>query len=254
MSRLLICSESETILARVERICSSIGWDAERSGFDLSVHKRIAAKEADAVLFDLSIDPDSAERVVKTVTDALPFFPLLFLYSGVLPTPAEGTGFVYSIAPERLDQLEHVLISLSCAGFPASEIPPWRDDVQTPVPRVLIVDDDSNLAYELGHLLRAVEQYDVEVANSGFEAGALLHGFKPDVAIIDISLGDMDGREVCTFLRTHERFRDTKIIAVSGYYQPDEAEDAPACFDSFMPKPLSVQDLLGHVRAFLSAE
>jgi len=251
MSRLFLSTESDTIMAGVRRVCANAGWDVECGPLDITVFSRVAEREVDALLVALPEDGEKAIQIVSTLTVSLDFFPLLFLCSGEVPGVGERSGFVYRISPERLDELEHVLISLSCAGFHRSDAAVTPPRASGSVPRVLVVDDDPDLCHQLGHWLRVLEEFDVQIAHSGFEAGAFLQNFCPDVAVVDIMLGDMDGRDVCTFIRAQERLGHTRILAVSGVVLPEEMEERQELFDLFLAKPFGMGELMRCLRGLL---
>ncbi len=62
--------------------------------------------------------------------------------------------------------------------------------------RVLIVDDDANVARVIARVFRKAS-FEVSVANNGEEALSLLHEGAYDAMISDINMPRMDGRELC---------------------------------------------------------
>jgi two-component system CheB/CheR fusion protein len=110
--------------------------------------------------------------------------------------------------------------------------------------RVLIVDDNRDLADSMALLLSA-EGHEVQVTYDGRSTLDRVREFVPRVALIDVSLPDMDGIEVARRLRQNERLRDTRIIAVSGYSDHDLARwHGDNHFDGHLTKPVDVQQLL----------
>jgi len=65
--------------------------------------------------------------------------------------------------------------------------------------RILVVDDEKNITSLISRVLEKERNLKIDVANSGFKAGAKLTEFKPDIVILDIILGDIDGK----FCRIH---------------------------------------------------
>ncbi|MGZ8255656.1 MAG: PAS domain S-box protein [Burkholderiaceae bacterium] len=115
--------------------------------------------------------------------------------------------------------------------------------------KVLIVDDNRDGADSLamtltalGHLVRV--EYDGRL---GVEAAA---AWKPDIALLDIGLPGINGYEVARSLRLAEATRDTVLVAVTGWGQPeDRRRSAQAGFDHHLVKPV---DPL-HLRVLLNA-
>ncbi len=111
--------------------------------------------------------------------------------------------------------------------------------------RVLVVDDNVDAALLLTDLL-AGSGYEVRTAHDGAAALALLDGFTPDVAILDIGLPDMTGHELARRLR--ERAEHTRLIALSGYGQQEDRKQSEAAgFDLHMVKPVQLQRLMAAV-------
>jgi CheY-like chemotaxis protein len=68
---------------------------------------------------------------------------------------------------------------------------------------------------------------------------------KPDVVICDLGLPDLDGYEVGRTLRADESLRSTRLIALSGYAQPEDIERArEAGFEAHLPKPAPLERLV----------
>ena len=68
---------------------------------------------------------------------------------------------------------------------------------------------------------------------------------KPDVVFCDIGLPDLDGYGVARALRADEQLRSIRLIAVSGYAQPEDEERAKqAGFDAHLAKPSSIEEVI----------
>jgi CheY-like chemotaxis protein len=74
---------------------------------------------------------------------------------------------------------------------------------------------------------------------------ALARELRPDVVLCDIGLPDLDGYEVARALRREEALRGTRLVALSGYAQPEDRERARAAgFDAHLAKPPETAALL----------
>ena len=82
--------------------------------------------------------------------------------------------------------------------------------------RVLIVDDEPAAVDALSEMLDARGNYEVQTAVNGFDAGMLAERFGPLVILLDLMLGDVDGRDVCANIKQNPALAATKVIAVSG--------------------------------------
>ncbi len=109
--------------------------------------------------------------------------------------------------------------------------------------KVLIVDDNTLVAYTLGLMLEEIG-HQFEMIHDGREALAAAATFSPDVILLDIGLPGMDGYEVCRALRKDQRFAKIPIIAQSGWGQSrDKLLASEAGFDHHLTKPVALADL-----------
>jgi CheY-like chemotaxis protein len=110
--------------------------------------------------------------------------------------------------------------------------------------RVLLVDDHVESVVSVGRLLRA-QGYHVQAALSGSEAVSSAAAFRPDVALIDLSLPVLDGFAVAKELRAMPATKGTFLIALTGWDSDDVVARARAAgFDRHMVKPLSLDAML----------
>jgi two-component system, NarL family, nitrate/nitrite response regulator NarL len=101
--------------------------------------------------------------------------------------------------------------------------------------RTLIVDDNEDFLDSASRLLSGQGLEVVGVATTGAEAVRLVQTLGPDVALVDVELGDEDGLEVTRRLAAEAR--GTRIILISTYSENELAEliaDSPAV--GFLPK------------------
>jgi CheY-like chemotaxis protein len=111
--------------------------------------------------------------------------------------------------------------------------------------RILIVDDEGEIVEMLRDLLSQQPTYDVQVARNGFEAGLSAEKLKPHVILLDINLGDINGRDVCKAIRMNPDLQMTKVVAMSGHLTEDEGKALQKeGFDGFLKKPFSMQQVV----------
>src|ERR1043165_195624 len=70
--------------------------------------------------------------------------------------------------------------------------------------RVLIVDDEKEIVEVMERILTEQTSYEVKTALSGFQAGMECERFKPHVILLDIHLGEGDGRQFADMVRKNE--------------------------------------------------
>lgn len=109
--------------------------------------------------------------------------------------------------------------------------------------RVLVVDDNADAANSLSMVL-ALEGHEVQVAVTGEETLKRLPSFRPDVVLLDIGLPGIDGYEVARRIRNAAATAGTRLIALTGYGQPDDRQRAVAAgFDEHLVKPVNFTQL-----------
>lgn len=109
--------------------------------------------------------------------------------------------------------------------------------------RVLIVDDHPVNRQLPAMLLRGTD-WACDSAASGEEALAKLNAAPYDVVLLDISMPDLSGDEVCRRIRADARFSKLRVIAYTAHAM-EEARNSilAAGFDSLLTKPISKQTL-----------
>jgi DNA-binding NarL/FixJ family response regulator len=113
--------------------------------------------------------------------------------------------------------------------------------------RVLIVDDHDVVHW--GFRLMLGNQPWVErclSSRTGAEAYALAERYKPDVALVDLFIGEESGPEICQQLR--ERSPDTKVLLISGAGRISPGAAKAAGASGFIPKDWGAADISRAVR------
>jgi len=115
-------------------------------------------------------------------------------------------------------------------------------------PRVLVVEDDEEIAQVLQRSLR-LEGYEVRVAADGEAALDQSAAFNPDLVILDLGLPKLDGMEVARRLRSADAVPILMLTARDALEARVEGLDAGA--DDYLVKPFERQELLARLRALL---
>ena len=115
--------------------------------------------------------------------------------------------------------------------------------------RILVVDDDPFYLDIIPAALSSNEEYEVLVASTGFDAGAMVVQYNPQLIILDIHLSDTDGRMVCKRVKDRPETKSTRILAISGYIEDEEAAKLEEYgFDGYLKKPFGVPALVEQVQ------
>jgi two-component system, OmpR family, response regulator MprA len=120
-------------------------------------------------------------------------------------------------------------------------------DISRP-PRVLVVEDDDEIAQTLQRSLR-MEGYEVRIASDGVSALDDAHAFLPDLVVLDLGLPRLDGIDVAKTLREHDDVPILMLTARDALEARVEGLDAGA--DDYLVKPFERQELLARLRALL---
>jgi CheY-like chemotaxis protein len=115
--------------------------------------------------------------------------------------------------------------------------------------RVLVVDDNVDGADSLVQLLR-MKGYTAEAAHDAASALMMFEALRPDVAVLDIGLPDMDGYALARKMREQAGDRLPRLIALTGYgLEGDRELAAAAGFDLHLVKPVAAETLLEALHA-----
>jgi two-component system CheB/CheR fusion protein len=154
----------------------------------------------------------------------------------------ELLGGTVSVRSGGVGQGTEFVVSLPLSP-PPSERATVAHEVEAPRRRVLVIDDNADVADTImealscrGHDVR--KAYDAE---AGLEQARRFH---PEVVFCDIGLPDMDGYALAKAVREEEALRWVYLVALSGYAQPADVQRAmDAGFNRHVAKPPSLEQL-----------
>jgi len=116
--------------------------------------------------------------------------------------------------------------------------------------RVLVVEDENDIAGLVKHTLERSGDAVVEIASSGDQALKLASEQTPDLIILDLNLPVLGGLEVCRLLRTRPTTAKTPIIMLTARTtESDRVQGLDAGADDYVTKPFSPRELAARVRA-----
>lgn len=116
---------------------------------------------------------------------------------------------------------------------------------------ILVVEDDFAIAEVLDEALREFG-YLVTTVASGAAALAALQNQRPDLVLLDLSLPDVDGLDLCRQLRADARWNAVPVIALTARDRlSDRVVGLREGLDDYLTKPFSVTELAARVDANL---
>ncbi|HWF16797.1 MAG TPA: response regulator transcription factor [Acidimicrobiales bacterium] len=120
--------------------------------------------------------------------------------------------------------------------------------VEAPAARILVVDDEPNIADLLSAAL-TFEGYQVGVAATGAEALEQVRAFRPHLIMLDVMLPDFDGNEVCRRLRNQGE--QMPIVFLTARDTTQDKVEGLSMGDDYVTKPFSIEELMARIGAIL---
>jgi DNA-binding response OmpR family regulator len=118
--------------------------------------------------------------------------------------------------------------------------------------RVLIVEDEQDIAGLVKHTLERIGGLHVEVVQSGDAALRMVTENPPDLILLDLNLPVLSGLEVCRILRSRPATAHVPIIMLTARTsESDRVTGLDVGADDYVTKPFSLRELAARVRAIL---
>ena len=121
-----------------------------------------------------------------------------------------------------------------------------------PAPRILVVEDEDNIATALEFLILR-EGYGHDRVSSGAEALPRIRDTRPNLVLLDVMLPEMSGYEICEGIRTDPALSGVKVLMMTARGSASERKKGlERGADGFISKPFELQDLRAEVRRSLA--
>ena len=238
----LICERQEDeVVIRVKDTGIGLAPDMLARAFDMFVQSE---RGADRSQGGLGLGLTLVRRLVE-------------MHGGTVLALSDGVGlgseFVVRLPIETVTaKMAAVKVNGATVDGPGSDGsgPPWAPSVPAPPPpppsaalRILVVEDNDDIRETLKDLLEMCGHH-VDVAEDGSSGVERTLFLRPDVALIDIGLPGLDGYQVAERIRAEMPDAGTRLIALTGYGQPDDKRRAlEAGFNAHLVKPVDFDDL-----------
>lgn len=161
---------------------------------------------------------------------------------------AQGYLLARPMPPTDIERL----LEQDTQGLPS--LTPGSPTEHAPSPRaetVVVADDAADLR-QLARMALTAAGFLVEEAATGAAALALTRRLHPDCVLLDVSLPDMTGIEVCDRLRADPLTAATTIVMLTTHAEAaDKARAFMAGADDYIVKPFTPRDLVSRVRSAL---
>ena len=194
----------------------------------------LAPAQLDAI-FEMFVRGDDAQRHGGLGIGLTLARRLVELHGGRLWAESEGPG-----------RGSRFIVELPLAAAIAVPAPmPTAAEPPPSARRVMVVDDNVDAARTLAALLE-LDGHDVRTAFSGDDALALLDGFVPELAFLDLGLPGMSGYDLARRLRADARSARARLVAVTGWGRDEDRDRTrDAGFDAHLTKPVDPSTVLG---------
>jgi DNA-binding response OmpR family regulator len=113
--------------------------------------------------------------------------------------------------------------------------------------KILVVDDDPYIR-EIIIIILELEGYNVSGLDNGAQVVNVVQQIRPDIVLLDVQLGDSDGRDICRELKEHSDTRAVPIIIISANHGWHTVLEKECNADGFLAKPFEIKELVDHVK------
>ena len=111
--------------------------------------------------------------------------------------------------------------------------------------KVLMIDDDQDFIKLVKMNLEETGNYEVRTENKGETGVSSVMVFKPDIILLDVVLGDIDGSDVAKQIKNTELGKDIPIIYVTAIINEEEGKLMGFLSGHpFLAKPVSTEKLI----------
>ncbi|MCY1127495.1 response regulator [Frigidibacter sp. RF13] len=122
---------------------------------------------------------------------------------------------------------------------------------QAKIPRVLVVEDEDNIAIALDYLIRR-EGLEPERISNGAEAMERIRASHPDLVLLDVMLPEMSGYEICQAVRLDPELKHIPILMMTARGSAVERRKGLALgADGFIAKPFELKELRSEMHRLL---
>lgn len=118
--------------------------------------------------------------------------------------------------------------------------------------RILAVDDDKDIL-EVLQLILEDSGYEVETLANGEYLFERIEKHHPDLILLDIMLGNLDGRDLCRRVKEKKETNDIPVILLSASHAITDSLKKNGNPDDFIAKPFDIDVLLDSVERQLAA-
>lgn len=118
------------------------------------------------------------------------------------------------------------------------------------MPKKILVCDDQEDILDLLYVILTKQGYQVVLTSNGRKIEAVIQAELPDLLLLDLRMPNRSGDQITQALKNDPGMRALPVLIISANSRAEEiAEKCGA--DGFIPKPFSIPQLLGTIRAHI---
>lgn len=118
--------------------------------------------------------------------------------------------------------------------------------------KVMVVDDSLDIL-EVITMVLEMEGFEVLGIPDGLHFSSSFVDFEPDLVLLDVMLGEVDGRDLCNFIKSSKVTSHIPVIMISASHGMKNMEGYTCRPDDFIAKPFDIYDLVDRVKSNLAA-
>lgn len=124
-------------------------------------------------------------------------------------------------------------------------------ETQQTAKKIMIIDDEPSFRAAIKRALYG-KDYEITLAEDGFQAGVKLMQQKPDLITLDLDMPGLNGHEVLSFIRQTPELAELKVIVISGLAEDELAKAKANGADAVLSKPFENSTLSNVIADLLS--
>jgi CheY-like chemotaxis protein len=109
--------------------------------------------------------------------------------------------------------------------------------------KVLIFDDNPDIL-QLLQLILEDAGYDVKGVGNGYECLDVVKDYTPDLVLMDVMLGELDGMVLCDQLKSDPQANEIPVIIISASHGIRDMEIRQCRADGFIQKPFEIDSFV----------
>ena len=108
--------------------------------------------------------------------------------------------------------------------------------------KILVLDDDTDIVTVVQLVLES-NGFEVRAITRWQKIYAEIETFKPDLILLDVSLGNQDGRNICKQIKSDKETQNISVILFSANLNVEKSV-AECMADNFIAKPFDINELI----------